>query len=632
MSEKEKEARLSFNEDERAARESGADVREMLAAWNEDALARPSTQLDGRVLQSYRSLFESRRANELAPSEQTAGESVNLSPHDAQRTGVAAGEALSQLSEVKKMKTCPTCQESFADKFAFCPVDGARLQAVSAAVEPEASSIQPSVAKESARGVNGVAPQTRFAAQETANGTSAANGDEEHAADEPQISVAPPSRETRPIGRAAGTAAFAATAANGAATNGATAANGAANGAAAANGTAADGAGVDAATNGSTALVRQNRGEYHLTMIEDTGLSARLAAELREVAHASQLTWPELKRDPLGFTKRMFVGYGRAFVRFLQTENVKPAIGTAVVAIAILIAGVFGLGILQKKHIEKLAQQEEEVKIIDFRDIPKEEPKPTPEKGIGDVKNAQGRVGFQKNKGEGSLPQFKKASGGGGGGEQDPLPAQRGVPPPPSPIPAPIPKNPPMTMPKMPAGIDIDPLLAKNMPGPKYGDFNSKSDAPSNGPGTGRGMGNGSGMGIGTGEGNGVGPGRGGNIGGGDKGLGGGGAGGGKGGNDVDYNKIFSAKDVTRKAQILSKPEAGFTEEARKNGTTGVVRVRLVLGANGSVSNIQALNHLPDGLTEKAIAAARQIKFVPAQKDGHNVSQWITFEYVFTLY
>jgi len=37
-------------------------------------------------------------------------------------------------------------------------------------------------------------------------------------------------------------------------------------------------------------------------------------------------------------------------------------------------------------------------------------------------------------------------------------------------------------------------------------------------------------------------------------------------------------------------------------------------------------------LTERAIAAAKQIRFVPAQKDGHAVSMWMQLEYNFNLY
>ncbi|MDT5059855.1 MAG: hypothetical protein QOH63_562, partial [Acidobacteriota bacterium] len=45
-----------------------------------------------------------------------------------------------------------------------------------------------------------------------------------------------------------------------------------------------------------------------------------------------------------------------------------------------------------------------------------------------------------------------------------------------------------------------------------------------------------------------------------------------------------------------------------------------------------AVSGLPNGLTERAIAAARQIRFTPAMKDGHAVSQYIQIEYNFNLY
>ena len=71
---------------------------------------------------------------------------------------------------------------------------------------------------------------------------------------------------------------------------------------------------------------------------------------------------------------------------------------------------------------------------------------------------------------------------------------------------------------------------------------------------------------------------------------------------------------------------------ARKNNVTGVVRLRAILSASGAVTNITTVKSLPDGLTEKAIAAARQIKFRPAQKDGRTVSQYVVLEYNFNIY
>lgn len=100
----------------------------------------------------------------------------------------------------------------------------------------------------------------------------------------------------------------------------------------------------------------------------------------------------------------------------------------------------------------------------------------------------------------------------------------------------------------------------------------------------------------------------------------------------VDYSKIFSGREVTQNARILSKPSAGYTESARQNGVSGVVVLRIVLAASGEVTNITVLHGLPDGLSEQAIAAARKIKFEPAMKDGRAVSQYVQIEYNFSLY
>jgi len=57
-----------------------------------------------------------------------------------------------------------------------------------------------------------------------------------------------------------------------------------------------------------------------------------------------------------------------------------------------------------------------------------------------------------------------------------------------------------------------------------------------------------------------------------------------------------------------------------------------VFTPSGQITNIQAVKTLPFGLTERAIAVARLIKFTPAMKDGHPVSQYLQLEYNFNLY
>ena len=102
---------------------------------------------------------------------------------------------------------------------------------------------------------------------------------------------------------------------------------------------------------------------------------------------------------------------------------------------------------------------------------------------------------------------------------------------------------------------------------------------------------------------------------------------------DEDYaNKIFKPGEVSSKVRILSRPEPQYTEEARKNQVSGTIVLRAVFSANGEVTNIRTVSGLPYGLTERAMAAARQIKFAPATKDGRKVSQYIQLEYNFNLY
>jgi len=54
--------------------------------------------------------------------------------------------------------------------------------------------------------------------------------------------------------------------------------------------------------------------------------------------------------------------------------------------------------------------------------------------------------------------------------------------------------------------------------------------------------------------------------------------------------------------------------------------------AGGTIGGITPVTELPDGLTERAIAAAKQIRFEPKKVDGRPVSVIVTREYTFTIY
>ena len=96
--------------------------------------------------------------------------------------------------------------------------------------------------------------------------------------------------------------------------------------------------------------------------------------------------------------------------------------------------------------------------------------------------------------------------------------------------------------------------------------------------------------------------------------------------------KLFVGREVDKKARLGMKPEPSYTDSARRNDVTGTVVLKCVFSANGSVTNIRTVSGLPHGLTEKAIDAARKIRFIPAIKDGRYVSMWMQLEYNFNLY
>lgn len=99
-----------------------------------------------------------------------------------------------------------------------------------------------------------------------------------------------------------------------------------------------------------------------------------------------------------------------------------------------------------------------------------------------------------------------------------------------------------------------------------------------------------------------------------------------------DENEVYSSQQVTTKAIITFKQQPEYTEKARMNGVSGVIRVMVVLAADGKVKHILVVNGLPEGLTEKAVEAAKGIRFQPATKDGKPVSQVVTLEYSFRIY
>lgn len=166
-----------------------------------------------------------------------------------------------------------------------------------------------------------------------------------------------------------------------------------------------------------------------------------------------------------------------------------------------------------------------------------------------------------------------------------------------------------------------------------YGNPNSKTAFGSNGRGNGGGQGEGDGTGQGNGRGTGAGNGNGSGFGNGD----GDGTGNGKGGgntsarNDPDPPDPPSA-GPSKGLNITFKPKPKYTDEARQNNITGNVRVRVTFLANGSIGSVSPVSNLGYGLTEQAIAAAKQMRFEPQMQNGRPVAVTKVVVFNFTIY
>jgi TonB family protein len=94
----------------------------------------------------------------------------------------------------------------------------------------------------------------------------------------------------------------------------------------------------------------------------------------------------------------------------------------------------------------------------------------------------------------------------------------------------------------------------------------------------------------------------------------------------------FRLPELITKAQIISKPEPRYTERARRGKVSGLVRLRALLGADGTVKGVSIIRGLGGGLSESAAEAARGIRFKPATVEGRPVSQFVVLEYNFYVY
>ena len=91
--------------------------------------------------------------------------------------------------------------------------------------------------------------------------------------------------------------------------------------------------------------------------------------------------------------------------------------------------------------------------------------------------------------------------------------------------------------------------------------------------------------------------------------------------------EVYQASSLTTKPVVLYKPAVKRPDNA--GDVRGVVVLSVVVTAEGTVTGIRVVRGLPDGFTEKAVEAARSMRYKPGTKDGQPVATRVMVEFVF---
>lgn len=339
--------------------------------------------------------------------------------------------------------------------------------------------------------------------------------------------------------------------------------------------------------------------------VKDEKLSSNTSAAERSAESYYQATYPQINKSSAksdGF-----------YVTVIEEKNVGQRnallLGTLVIFCGILLGGVvfsifnkqLGVGAIDQGDLIAFVPEVEPVPV---------EAEPPPKK--------------DKDKG----------GGGGGGGKEEQEQVQKGrlANQEEKPMIAPSKTITQVTNPELKFQAATEGKIKRPITSEQYGLPNGlgvNSDGSGRGGGMGSGDGRGMGSGRGTGEGSGIGSGSGGGRG---DGIGDGTGPGTGGGPPPPPPATKPRPAVTTSMKIISKPRADYTDAARQNNVQGTVTLKVTFLASGQIGSISPVSGLPYGLTEKAIAAARSIRFEPQMVDGVAKTVTKTVQYSFTIF
>jgi protein TonB len=103
-------------------------------------------------------------------------------------------------------------------------------------------------------------------------------------------------------------------------------------------------------------------------------------------------------------------------------------------------------------------------------------------------------------------------------------------------------------------------------------------------------------------------------------------------GGETREDFVFEAYELDQPPQAVAKIPPVYPYRARERGTEGVVQVKLLVNADGSVGQVLILDARPEGLFEESVVkAVSKWKFKPGVIEGQPVTAWVVTNIRFTL-
>jgi TonB family protein len=95
---------------------------------------------------------------------------------------------------------------------------------------------------------------------------------------------------------------------------------------------------------------------------------------------------------------------------------------------------------------------------------------------------------------------------------------------------------------------------------------------------------------------------------------------------EAEDDHVYASREVDVPAKITNKME-NLPEPGKDCPHAGLVRLKITLHRSGDVTEVAIIKGMGCSYDEATVEAARKFKFIPAVKDGKQVSEYKIFEY-----